>query len=180
MIRNLLLTGLAALGLAACQDTAPVADVARLAEQPLATPPDHAPPGAAPGTCWGKHVTPAVIETVTDHVLQQPARRDAEGAISAPAHYRTETHQRIVTPRQEIWFETPCAAQMTAEFTATLQRALAARGMYHGPVTGTMDPATRRAVRTYQATLGLDSATLSLSTARKLGLIAYPRPGEDG
>ncbi|NHX28166.1 peptidoglycan-binding protein, partial [Escherichia coli] len=57
---------------------------------------------------------------------------------------------------------------------ASLQRALNARG-YHAPISGVMDDATRQAVRRYQAGQGLDSADLSLDTARKLGLVAYPR-----
>ena len=32
-----------------------------------------APPGAPDGTCWGRLETPAVIETVTEQVLVQPA-----------------------------------------------------------------------------------------------------------
>lgn len=135
-----------------------------------------APPGAAPGTCWGRNVTPAVIETVTQQVMMQPAEVLADGTVQRPALFKTETLQQIVTPRRETWFETPCPAQMTPELVMSLQRALAARGQYHGSAHGEMDRGTRAAVRRYQADQGLDSGVLSLAAARKLGLIALPRP----
>jgi peptidoglycan hydrolase-like protein with peptidoglycan-binding domain len=63
------------------------------------------------------------------------------------------------------------------DFAATLQRALAARGYYDGPVTGVIDAETTRAIRAYQAPLGIDSATLSLAAARRLGLAPIARDG---
>ncbi|NSY38388.1 peptidoglycan-binding domain-containing protein [Leisingera sp. ANG59] len=132
----------------------------------------YAPPGAPPGTCWSKHTSPAVIETVTSQVLAQPAQLDASGRVIRPATFRTETSQQIVQPRREQWIEIPCPEMMTPEFIRTVQRALAARGLYRGPVHGQMDAATRAAVQRYQAPLGLDSGTLTLASARRLGLIA--------
>lgn len=139
---------------------------------------DDAPPGAAPGTCWGRDAIPAVIETVTEQVLVTPAERDAAGAVIRAASYRTETSQRIVRERREVWFRTPCLPEMTPEFIASLQRALAARGLYEGPVTGAIDGPTRAAIRAYQKPEGLDSGTLSLAAARKLGLAVVELPGE--
>ncbi len=133
------------------------------------------PPGAAPGTCWGKVVTPAVIETVTDQIILQPAEVLADGTVIAPAIYKTETRQVIVQERKATWFETPCAADLTPEFVATLQRALKARKLYRGQIDGQMDARTRAAVRRYQKPEGLDSGILSLAAARKLGLIAVAR-----
>jgi len=134
------------------------------------------PAGAAPGTCWGRTVSPAVIETVTEQVQVQPAQISTTGEIQALPIYRTETRQKIVTPRKDNWFETPCADQLTPEFIATLQRALAARGEYDGAVSGLFDASTRKAMRTYQTTTGgPDSPVLALATARSLGLIAVDR-----
>ena len=130
-----------------------------------------APPGAEPGTCWGKNVTPAIIETVTHQVLMQPAQVLADGTVTQQAAYRTETRQDIVRERRETWFLTPCANIMTPEFIASVQRGLAARDLYKGEISGKMDPGTRAAVRRYQKPQGLDSGTLSLAGARKLGLI---------
>jgi hypothetical protein len=154
---------------AACSTTAPDADVTRVSANGQ-TP---APPGAAPGTCWSKRTEPAVIETVTQQNLVQPAEILDDGTVISPALYRTETLQRIVRERRETWFETPCPEVQDSEFLASLQRALKARGYHVGPVTGTYDWLTRRAVQTYQKEQGLDSATLSLAAARQLGLVAY-------
>ena len=51
----------AALALSACADNAVVTSASNIDPISLAT----APPGATPGTCWGKTVTPALVETVT-------------------------------------------------------------------------------------------------------------------
>lgn len=135
-----------------------------------------APPGADPGTCWGKIVSPATIETVTVQVLLQPAEVTTEGVIRQPAIYKTETRQNIVRPRRDTWFEAPCDADLTVEFVSSLQRALQARSLYRGAITGVMDARTRAAVRRYQAPEGLDSGILSLAAARKLGLVAVRQP----
>ncbi|WP_371228705.1 peptidoglycan-binding domain-containing protein [Roseovarius sp. 2305UL8-3] len=134
-----------------------------------------APPGAAPGSCWGKSVTPAVVETITDQIVLQPAQIDSNGTILSPAIYKTETRQAIVEERRETWFETPCDTVLTPTFIATLQRALQARGLFRGNVNGQMDGRTRAAVRRYQKPQGLDSGILSLDAARQLGLVALER-----
>ena len=173
MTRTLILSLMAAGLLTACERALPVTGpgapvVARSGAE--------APAGAAPGTCWGKVVTPAVIETVTDQVLERPAGIGDDGTPKRPATYRTETRQKIVEERRVTWFETPCPEIRTPDFVASLQRALSARGHYHGPVTGRMDARTRAAVRRYQATDGPESGILSLASARRLGLVAIPTP----
>ncbi len=135
------------------------------------------PAGAAEGSCWGRTVSPAVIETVTEQVEVTPAKMNADGSIAKPPVYKTETRQEIVRARVDNWFETPCPDVLTSEFNSTLQRALQARGFYAGPITGEMDRATRLAVRRYQAKQGPNSEVLSLTTARALGLVAVPRQG---
>lgn len=161
--------GLAAL-LAGCA-APPLPDVAAALREPdLAYLTQVAPPGAAPGTCWGKTVTPAIIETVTDQVMLQPAQVTTDGRVLAPAVFKTETRQQILRERRETWFETPCAPEMTPDFIASLQRALAARGVYSGSITGEMDARTRAAIRRFQAPQGLDSGILSLAAARQMGL----------
>ncbi len=136
-----------------------------------------APPGAAPGTCWGRDATPAIIETVTEQILMQPAEVLTDGHVAQPAIYKTETRQAIVRERREVWFRTPCQTEITMDFTASLQRALGARGLYDGPINGMMDTRTRHAVRAYQKPEGLDSGILSLAAARKLGLSVVDVPG---
>ncbi|WP_308339985.1 peptidoglycan-binding protein [Sulfitobacter sp. CW3] len=134
------------------------------------------PAGAHPGSCWGRTVSPAVIETVTEQVQVQPAQISSTGEVQAFPIYRTETRQQIVKPRIDNWFETPCAVQMTPQFVETLQRALEARGIYTGPISGSYDAPTRAAMRNYQISAGgPDSPILALTTARQLGLIAVDR-----
>jgi len=163
------------IALAACQSTLPLTGPA---EPKIVQTVQEAPPGAAPGTCWGKDVTPAVIETVTEQVLLQPAEVRDDGTVLDPAIYKTETRQAIVQERRVTWFETPCARVQTPDFVASVQRALKVRGLYRGHVTGTMDARTRAAVRAYQKPEGLDSGILSLAAARRLGLVAVEHPAE--
>lgn len=164
------------LWLAACDPAnIPSPDLGALTEPDVVRTNAAAPPGAKPGTCWGRVISPATIETVTEQVLIQPAEVLDDGTVISLAVYRSETQQRIVQERRETWFETPCDAFWTDEFTATLQRALKVRGMYNGAITGALDKRTRAAIRRYQAPQGLDSSILSLAAARKLGLIAVER-----
>lgn len=134
-----------------------------------------APPGAEPGACWGRDATAAKVETVRQPVLMQPAQVLSDGTIIAPPVYKTEALERIVEPRRETWFEVPCAEDVTPDFVASVQRALAARGLFFGAVNGEMDAQTRAAVRRFQQPQGLDSGILSLAAARRLGLVRRER-----
>ncbi len=72
-------------------------------------------------------------------------------------------------------FVVPCPETLTPEFWASVQRALAVRGLHTGPITGRPDRETAEAVRRYQAALGLDTPVLSLEAAQRLGLAPWPR-----
>jgi len=159
------------LGLGACQTTPPPGAAQNLHIE-LVPKRGDTPPAAPPDACWASDTVPAVIETVTEQIRAQPERRAPDGRVIQPAVFRTETRQRIVSDRREVWFRTPCAAEQTVEFIASVQRALKARGFYLAPVTGALDAATAEAIRRYQAPLGLDSPVLALTTARALGISA--------
>lgn len=167
------LSALALTALGACASA--VSDLGALNEPEVTRFNAEAPPGAAPDTCWGKDVTPAIIETVTNQVILQPAEVLADGTVQQPAIFKTETQQQIVRPRQETWFQTLCPDELSVEFVSSVQRALAARYLYRGPINGEMDARTRAAVRRFQKPEGLDSGILSLAAARKLGLVAVER-----
>lgn len=141
----------------------------------MVEPTRNGPEGAPPGSCWGRTVSPAVFETVTEQVQVEPAKVNPDGSVAKLPVYRTETHQEMVVERRDNWFETPCPEVLTAEFVSSLQRALAARDLYSGEITGTLDDATRDAVRRYQRAGGPQSGVLSLDAARSLGLIAVAR-----
>jgi hypothetical protein len=133
------------------------------------------------GFCVLTETIPATIETVTEQVLVTPAKLAADGSVTAPAIYQSRSRQAIVRERQVVRTDTLCDDQMTPELVASLQRALAVRGYYRGPVTGSYDAATEAAVKSYQNRQGLPSTVLSLATARDLGLVAVlrdaPSPG---
>lgn len=154
---------------AACGDGIP-AEVTQLNEPEPIRVRGTGPDNANPDLCYWEDASPAVIETVTEHALVQPAELAVDGTVLIPAIYKTETRQKIIEPRKDQWFETLCAEDMTPDFIASLQRALAARGHYQGPVNGVMTAATSRAIRVFQKPQGLDSAVLSLAAARQLGL----------
>ena len=140
---------------------------------PLERPPVVDP---AVGTCYARDTTPAVIETVTEQVMVQPAIVRSDGSVESPAAFRTVTRQAILRERREVEFETPCRDIMTPQFIASVQRALLARGYYRGSITGEVNSATSRAIGRFQTDQG-DVATdvLTLRTARTLGLVALPR-----
>lgn len=177
MIRSILFLGPMVGMLAACGNgagDAPFDGADRMLGAELVHDHEQAPPGAEPGTCWGRDVTPAIVETLTEQRIIRPSAAGSGAAQDAAAPvYRTDTRQRIVRAREEFWFRTPCAHEITPTMVETLQRALAARGIYDGATTGRMDRATRRAVRAYQRPQGLDSGLLSLTAARQLGLVEY-------
>ncbi|MFZ1469874.1 MAG: peptidoglycan-binding domain-containing protein [Paracoccaceae bacterium] len=131
---------------------------------------DQGPPKGPKGACWQADIRPAVIETVTEQVMITPEKTAPDGS-AIPAVFGSETSQRIVADRDTVWFRAPCAAEMTSDFIATLQRALKARGLYLLALTGVLDAPTRDAVRRYQRPRGIDSDHLSLAAARDLGII---------
>jgi len=131
---------------------------------------------ASPDThrCFATETTPAIIETTTADILVSPAKIDSGGQVEQPAVFRTVSTQKITHERQAIRFETLCDSSLTADFIASLQRALKARGHYLGNINGTLDNPTRSAIQSFQRENGFNSTTLSLQTAKILGLIANP------
>lgn len=157
-----------ALAVSAC---APASDDAasRAAQTPYGTPGTEFLPD---GTCRARETTPAIYEQVMGEVQVVQAEIAPDGTVLRAPVYRKAPVPRIVRPRSEISFEAPCPDRLTPEFIASVQRALAARGYFAGNVTGALDAPTSAAIRRYQSERGLDSARLSLETARALGLIA--------
>ncbi|WP_226779181.1 peptidoglycan-binding domain-containing protein [Oceaniglobus trochenteri] len=148
-------------------------DVSRFLEPELSA--SDRPVGSDPNACYSQDVTPALIETVTEQVVEQPPELSKDGTLRRPATYRTVTEARIVKDRSDIWFQTPCPDELTPQFIASLQRALAARGLFAGRVSGVMDAETRQAVRRYQKAEGLHSGVISTAAAKRLGLAVYER-----
>ncbi|MGB0498825.1 MAG: peptidoglycan-binding domain-containing protein [Rubricella sp.] len=74
------------------------------------------------------------------------------------------------TPGRTIWTPVVCEAAMTEPRIAALQSALAARGLYSGPIDGRMSGETETALRVFQQGLGLDSGLLTVESAGLLGV----------
>lgn len=165
--------------LAGCTESGAPADAEAVVNQPpekltLAGEWRDKPPGQGDTGCFAEQTRPAVVETITEQVLVSAEKRDPKsGAVTSPATYRTTSHARIVQGSAKMWFPAPCTAAMTPDFVASLQRALQVRGLYSGPVTGVLDPATHAAIRAYQRPRGLFSATLSTRAAQELGLVPW-------
>lgn len=131
------------------------------------------PPNADPNSCYGRESAPAEINAREELIVVQPAEVTAGGSVEKPPLVKVETVDSEASQTEELWFEIPC--EIDAEkpvFIASLQRALAARGLYDGPVNGLYDQNTQKAVRAYQAPQGLDSGILSLVAAQQMGLVA--------
>ena len=141
-----------------------------------ADPSRSAPEGAPDNSCWDRTTTPAEVRTTTRAVEITPAETSGTGTIRTPAVFRNEEVTEITRPREDIWFEVLCPARMTPDVTATLQRALIARGYLQGPADGIYDERTRAAVATLQTRKGYPGKGLSLAAARALGLIVTPAP----
>ena len=140
--------------LAACQTGTSEPEVRRA--EAAVTPLNTAPADA----CWATDRVPAVTQTVFVETGPDGAR---------------DAQEQMLRPAEDRLFSVPCPAQMQDDFHASLQRALMARGLYSGAVTGDYDTATAAAVRRFQAPQGLDSAILSLQAAQQLGLVPVPR-----
>jgi len=110
--------------------------------------------------CWATDRIPAETETVYEAA-------DATGT--------REAREITLRAAEDRMFAVPCPDQMDTGFTASLQRALSARGLYAAAITGEYDSDTADAVRRFQAPQGLNSAVLSLQAAQQLGLVAIPR-----
>lgn len=124
------------------------------------------------GLCYGMDTTPAVIETEVIQALDQAAVLAEDGTVLSPAIYSSISRQRIVRERQQVAFETLCPPAYTPAFVQSLQRALRARGYYHGQLNAVLDAETGRAIQDYQRQTGPDSPLLSFSSAQSLGLVA--------
>ena len=167
---------LTALGLTVLTGCMDAPQVTRADSDPIGPLAEPATVDANTGTCFARTTTPAIIETVTEQIMVQPATVRSDGSVDTPAAFRTVTRQQILRERREVEFETPCASLMTPQFVASVQRALVARGYYRGNINGVLDARTTTAIERFQtAQNDVHTGTLTLKTAQVLGLVALPR-----
>lgn len=172
-LMNLPAMAVCTLFLAACA-SAPPTGLGQIVEPDLIATQAQRPEAAPPGTCWSQLKEPPVLATVTALVVSTPAKFDSDGQLLEPEVVEENTIKTVIEDGKSTWFERPCADVLTPAFIESLQRALGARALYGGPITGRMDADTRFAVRLFQKPLGLDSGILSVEAGRRLGLIAIP------
>ena len=122
--------------------------------------------------CYFNKVTPAEISSRVETRLAKVEARDNNGNLISPAEYETKRTQIITKPRLVKKIDAVCPEDLTTEFVSSLQRAFRARGLFAGVVNGTLDLATRRAIRDFQTVRGIESATLAKATAQELGLVS--------
>ena len=143
---TLVLLSIPFLGLSGCMDA-----TMQMRGQTTLLPRNTSGPEAAPeGSCWAKHITPAVIETMTSQKqLARPV--DHAGNLGQPAaSYQTETRHVMLNNRYERWFETLCPDLMDTLLVTALQRALQDHDLYQGKIDGLVGPATKAAVHRFQ------------------------------
>ncbi|MEM6310450.1 MAG: peptidoglycan-binding domain-containing protein [Pseudomonadota bacterium] len=160
----------ALLALSACAE---IGTVSRSAQPSTFSPSLSAPADAAPGTCWDKTETPAVIETVSEDRLIQPARYAETGELQSLPIYEKTTKQVIVEDRKATWFQLVCPIDLSQPFVGSVQRALELRGFYGGPITEQMDSVTVEAIARYQISENIDFADptkLTMDAAERMGL----------
>lgn len=111
---------------------------------------------------------PAKYQTITKTVLAKPA---TTRTVEIPAEYQNITRSRqtrgIATTE---WREVLCAADITAERTRSIQRALRERGFDPGPIDNVIGRQTREALLNFQRKNGLPEGSLDVETLAALGI----------
>ncbi|HCP80135.1 MAG TPA: hypothetical protein DIT67_00550, partial [Octadecabacter sp.] len=86
----------AALGLTVLTGCMNTPQVTRADSDPIGPLADPATVDAETGTCFARATTPAIIETVTEQIMVQPASVRSDGSVDTPAAFRTVTRQQIL------------------------------------------------------------------------------------
>jgi hypothetical protein len=112
---------------------------------------------------------PAQTSAVTVQELATPA---AERRVAVPGQTSTIQRQELATAERYEWVQVVCDNTSAGRASVVdIQRALAQRGLYRGPIDGIVGPLTRDAVRRFQASQRLPGdGQITTETARALGL----------
>lgn len=126
----------------------------------------------ADGRCFSFDPGPPTFETITQQVIAVPEQRAADGSVTQPAIFRNVDRQVEVIRENPPRFQVVCPQDLSQNFVASLQRALAARNAYAGAINGLIDDATKTAILQFQAESGTYSSNLAMVTAQSLGLLS--------
>jgi hypothetical protein len=112
---------------------------------------------------------PGTYQNVTIETLVSPA---SERRSLAPEQRGTVNRQVIETAERYEWVPVVCENTPSGAVSVTAaQRALAAKGLYRGPIDGIVGSRTTQALREFQRQNRLPgNGSLTLETARRLGL----------
>jgi hypothetical protein len=91
---------------------------------------------------------------------------DAHGVVTAARHVQEGSGE-------VMWLPISCQPTVTPEMVRQIQRALKEAYYYHGPLDGVYGSQTRRAVTSYQRTMGLAVGDITFETLQSLGLQIY-------
>ncbi|MEL6582772.1 MAG: peptidoglycan-binding protein [Pseudomonadota bacterium] len=114
-------------------------------------------------------VVPAVVEMVETQIVVTQERVER---IPVPPTFRTVERNTEAQPARLVWAPVICDVDQTAELITRVQQGLAERGLYAGRIDGVNGPRTQAGINQFQLEqLDLDSATLTIDAARRLGAI---------
>ncbi len=123
-------------------------------------------------------VTPASVREVL--VRAEPKELKIQTLVEPAREIRTKLEPRIgnmqrqveVTPERYEWVPVVCVDTPEGKHSIqAVQRALAARKLYNGPIDGLIGPKTKQALAAFQRANGLPGqGSLTVATARALGL----------
>lgn len=114
-------------------------------------------------------VIPAEYKTVTVTKLVKPAETRT---IDIPAEYQTVSSQKLTREPTLEWRQVLCDTNMTHSNIVAMQRALADKGLYSGPLDGVIGAGTMTAVNSYARSNNLPVGNNYITTdvATKLGI----------
>ncbi|HHD80468.1 MAG TPA: peptidoglycan-binding protein, partial [Campylobacterales bacterium] len=132
---------------------------------------------------------PAVVKNITKQIVANPSKTktvtipatyktikvtkivhpEKTKKIVIPATYKNITKEVLVSPQQVKWMPVLCKSSMTIDTISKIQQALTNAG-FETPVTGTLDSATKKSVKEYQAKKGLTISGLTIETIKSLGV----------
>ncbi len=114
-----------------------------------------------------KQTVPAVTKTIKKQVLVKDSEtRD----VTIPAEYKTVSKRVAVTPDRTEWQPVLCAEDLNRETVKRLQGALIAKGYDLKVADGVMGSATKKALKDYEKSLGIESKGVTRATLSSLGI----------
>jgi hypothetical protein len=110
---------------------------------------------------------PAEYKTVTVTKLVKPAETRT---VEIPVEYQTVSTQKLAREPSLEWRRVLCDENLTHDNVTAMQRTLAAKGLYTGPVDGVIGAGTMRAVNTYAKSRGLPTGSnyITIDVAKDL------------